>query len=231
LPDGRYFQWRAALAATGDRLTSPTLESVEAQASEAGYDLFRATGPGPESLDYSQAWARVGPTVAQLAAAEALEAPAVHWFGVRPVDDRGVQSPTAQAEVRLELDAAGGQVPDRPAGVLSLAARPAPLGAARLDWRYRVGAAGVVPQTFRIFGDGGSGTIDYDTPIGEVPCRAEQSTYTWTSNPLTGGTEHQLAVRAVTAGGLWDEQPAVARVTPDASPPAEVTALEAEVLL
>ncbi|MGB3193707.1 MAG: LamG-like jellyroll fold domain-containing protein, partial [Phycisphaerae bacterium] len=53
LPDGRYFQWRATLSASGDRFTSPTLTAVEAQASEAGYDLYGGAGAGPEAIDYA----------------------------------------------------------------------------------------------------------------------------------------------------------------------------------
>ncbi|MGB2997652.1 MAG: LamG-like jellyroll fold domain-containing protein, partial [Phycisphaerae bacterium] len=135
LPDGRYFQWRATLSASADRTVSPLLASVEAQASEAGYDLYRAIGPGPEALDYNVPFARVGPGVTQTETA-ALEPDAVHWFGVRPVDVGGVESPVAQCEARLELDESGQRVPDRPAGVLDLDARALPLGAVRLSWRY-----------------------------------------------------------------------------------------------
>jgi hypothetical protein len=159
---------------------------------------------------------------------DALAVETVHWFGIRPVDADGRESPIAQGEVRLEIDAQGEQEPDRPAGVLAAAATPLPLGAARLQWRYRVGLGGVLPQTFRVFGDGGTGTIDYETPLGEVPWREGQAWYAWTSDPLAPGVEHQLAVRAVTAGEVWDEQPAVARITPDAAPPGEVDILEAE---
>ncbi len=228
LPDGRYFQWRAALSASDERLASPTIESVEAQVSEAGYNLYHATGPGPEALGYAAPWARLGPSVNEIET-EALDAAAVHWFGIRPVDADGRESPISQGEIRLEIDAEGEREPDRPAGALAAAAAPLPLGAARLQWRYRVGLGGVLPQTFRIFGDGGTGTIDYETPLDEVPWREGQSWYAWTSQPLTPGVEHQLAVRAVTAGEVWDEQPAVARVTPDAAPPGEVDALEAEI--
>jgi len=122
-------------------------------------------------------------------------------------------------------------VPDRPAGALTLSARPLPVGMVRLQWRYRIGELGVVPQVFQIFGDGGTGTIDYDTPLGEVPYRQDQSWYAWTSGQLASGLAHQLAVRAITAGGVWDEQPACVQITPDHTAPTEVDALEAETIL
>jgi len=228
LPDGRYFQWRATLGTSADRLLSPALVSVEASASEAGYDLYRGSGSGPESIDYAQAFARAGPGVREVQT-EPLEAGTVHWFGIRPVDARGIESPITQSEARIELDAAGARVPDRPAGVLAIEARAAPLGAVRLAWRYRPGITGVVPQVFRIFGEGG-GTIDYGSPLGEVSYESGRTAYAGVIEGLASGVEHQLAVRAVAQGEVWDEQPATAPVTPDADAPGEVAALEAEVV-
>jgi hypothetical protein len=230
LPLGRWFQWRATLWSSPARLATPTVESVEAQSGDVGYDLYHAIGPGPEALDYAQPYARAGPHIRSLESG-ALMPGTVHWFGVRPVDARGVASPTAQGEVRIELDWQGGRVPDRPAGVLALSVRPLPGGIARLDWRWRPGQGGVVPRAFRIFGDGGIGAIDYQTPLGEVAYRDTQPQYAWESGELAGGLEHQLAVRAVAADEVWDEQPAVVRVTPDAEPPSRVDALQAEAIL
>ena len=230
LPDGRYFQWRATLSATADRFTSPAITSVEARASEAGYDLYRGSGSGPESINYAEAFAHVGPGVGEVQT-EPLEAGTVHWFGIRPVDARGIESPITQSEARIELDVSGARVPDRPAGVLALEAQAMPLGVVRLAWRYRPGITGVVPQVFRIFGDGGGGMIDYGSPLGEVAYEMGRVAYAATVEGLASGIEHQLAVRAVTQGEVWDEQPATAQVTPDADAPGEVAALEAEVVL
>jgi len=230
LPRGRNFQWRATLTGSADRLASPTVERIDALASEAGYDLFHATGDGPETLDYATRWASVGPGVTQLVTAP-LDAGAVHWFGVRPVDDREIACPTTQSEARLELNEQGSRVAARPAGALAVSARPLPAACVRLSWSYRTGSSGTVPQVFRIFGDGGTGQINYSTPLGEVPYRESQAGYAWTSGPLATGVQHQLAVCAIAAGDTWDEQPAVALVTPDAAPPGQVDSLEAEVIL
>ncbi|MGB2782291.1 MAG: LamG-like jellyroll fold domain-containing protein, partial [Phycisphaerae bacterium] len=141
LPDGRYFQWRATLGTSADRFTSPTLMALEAQASEAGYDLYAGAGAGPETIDYAAPLARVGPSVREVQT-DPLAAATVHWFGLRPVDVRGLESPVTQSEARLELDGAGAAVADRPAGALDVAADPLPLGAVRLEWQYRAGLTG-----------------------------------------------------------------------------------------
>ncbi len=228
LPDGRFGQWRATLTASADRLTSPTLVSVEAHASEAGYDLYHGAGPGPSAIDYAGPLARVGRAVTE-AATGPLDAGTVHWFGIRPVDGRGIESPVAQNEVRLELDGDSQPVPDRPAGVIGLEAAAVAGGKVRLAWRWRPDVLGVLPQAFRIFGDGGTGTIDDESPLGEVAWEDGRRVYTWASDPLADGTEHRLAVRAVAAGDVRDEAPPVVTATPDATPPAQVDALEAEV--
>ena len=230
LPRGRYFQWRATLLSSPDRLASPAIESIDTLMSEAGYNVYHATGTGPDAIDHGEPLARLGPGVTQFATGP-LDAGAVHWFSVRPIDDRDVESPLAQGELRLELDNQGQQVPDRPAGVLALSARPLPGGCAQIEWSYRVGQAGVLPQVFHIFGDGGSGTINYAAPLGETAYSPSESSYRWTSGQLAGGAAQQLAVRAITAGGVWDEQPVVASVTCDPTAPGEVDNLTAEVIL
>lgn len=231
LPRGRYFQWRAGLSSAADRLTTPTLAAVEAVASEAGCNLYRAAGDGPEAIDFAAPpWARVGPGITQVQT-EPLAPAAVHWFAIRPTDADGRETPVAQDEPRLELDAAGARVPDRPAPVLALDARPLAGGTARLAWLYRAAPGGPPAATFRVFGDGGTGTIDYASPLAAVAGVGGQRTYTWTSDVLSpAGVMHQLAVQAVAADGTDDGCPAIAAVTPDAVPPAPVDALEAEVL-
>ena len=229
LPDGRYFQWRATLTASADRVDSPTIASVEAVASEAGYNLFLATGAGPAALDYADPWRRVGPGITETET-DSLSAGAVHWFGIRPVDADGRESPVTQSEARLELDGEGSAVADRPSAPLALHAEPLPAAQVRLRWRYRVGYTGLEPEVFRIFGDGGTGTIDYETPLGEVAYRAGRAWHVWISGALAPGVVHQLAVRAVAAGDVWDDPPAVVQATPDATPPGIVDALNAEIL-
>jgi len=230
LPDGRYLQWRSTLSASPDRFATPTLVSAEAAASEAGYDLYRAAGPDPELLDYASPWTRVGPGVMQVES-PALDAGATHWFGVRPVSEHGQESPITSCEARIELDEAGQQRPHRPAGALALSARSLSGGRLSLSWCYRVGENSVVPQVFRVFSDGGTGILNYSAPVGEVTYRADRAWFDWTSDPLPDGVAHQLAVRAVAASEVLDEQPAVVVATPDASAPGQVDTLEAEVTL
>lgn len=230
IPDGCYFQWRASLSSSSDRLTSPTLASAEVTASEAGYNLYHATGALPDALDYSSPWKRVGPTVVQVET-DILEPDAIHWFGIRPQDAAGRESPLTQDELRLELDADGRRVGDRPSGVLSLCATPLTGGKVRIRWRYKVGRLGVLPAIFQLFGDGGTGTINHTNPLGSITYRDGDEEYFWEGGPLATGIENQVEVRAVTAEGIRDEQPLVVRVTPDNTPPTTVQSLEAEAVL
>jgi len=114
---------------------------------------------------------------------------------------------------------------------LAAMARALSGGRVGLAWGYRVGENGVVPQTFRIFGDGGTGVLNYAEPVGEVTYQEGCAWFDWTSGPLADGVEQQGDVRAVAVGEAMDEQPAVVLVTPDASAPGPVDALDAEVVL
>jgi len=230
LPQGRYLQWRATLSTSSDGITSPLVSSVEVQASEAGYNLYAGTGAAGSSIDYAEPWLRAGPGVNQVETA-ALQAGTVHWLGIRPVRADGVETPVTACEVRLELEAAGLPQATRPAGALVLEGEPIDGGRVRLAWRYRVGVGGVAPAVFRLFSDRGTGMVDYSLPVGEVPFDAKASWFSWTSGALPDGVTHQLAVRAVAAGEVMDEQPAVVPVTPDAAAPGQVDGLQSEVVL
>jgi hypothetical protein len=230
LPHGRFLQWRATLSASPDGRIGPTVAAATAQSSENGYNLYHATGPSADSLVYDEPYLRVGPGV-QGVLTPPLAAGAVHWIGIRPVNADDVESPVTGGELRLELAASGEQVADRPAGVLDLTALPVAGGRIDLAWRWRTGLNGIAPEVFQVFSDGGSGTVNYAAPIGEVPYEAACVWYRWASESLPDGGACLLAVRAVAAVDLLDEQPAVVSAIPDSSAPGEVGEVQAEVLL
>jgi len=229
LPPGRFFQWRATLTATPDRLATPRLTAVEAVASEAGYHLYYGTGPTPEAVDYTEPWARVGPSVTSFQRTD-LSPGAVHWLAVRPVDADGRETPTIQDEVRVELDDAGDLVPIRPVAPAALEAEPAAEGRVRLRWRHRTAPGRPAPEVFRVFGDGGSGVIDETTPLAEVPWEAGREWFSAEVGPLAEGLVHRLTARAVAADGLTDAGAPEVSVTPDATAPGTVRHLSGEVV-
>lgn len=231
--DGRYQQWRATLTRSTDPLglQTPTLEAVTATSSEAGYSLYQGMGETAAAIDYAGAVALLGPAVTSYAV-EGLAYPAVHWFGLRSTNAWGVESRTVDAEVRLELDDGADIVPPRPAPVESLEARGAAGGKARLQWLALGEMGQAPPDVFRIYSDGGAGGgINFADPVGQVDYIAALRTYEWTSEPLADGLTVTFAVRAETAAGGVDADPAEVQIEIDALPPAAVGSPEGSAVL
>ncbi len=229
LPRGRYLQWACDLAGGAGGLLTPTVAAVEAWASEAGYAVYHAAG-GPEALTYETPLLVVGPGVTAVDTGP-LAAGAVHGFGVRPTDADGRATPVTSSEARLELDAEGAVVADRPPAPVAAWAAARPAGAAEVGWRYRAGPDDAAPAVFRVYGDGGTGTVDEETPLAEVAHVPGRTHYRATVTGLAAGAANVLRVRAETAAGLADAGEALATVTPDATSPEPVEALEVEVVL
>ncbi|MBN2583387.1 MAG: LamG domain-containing protein [Planctomycetes bacterium] len=221
LPPGRYGQWRAVLVRSADAtgLNSPTLQSVDATASEAGYNLYQGTGATAEAIDYETPVALLGPT-ALMCQSAGLSYPGVHWFGLRSADVDGREAPTVDAEVRLELDDAGVRVPPRPASVRSLEAEGAGGGRVRLTWLAVSEAGEAATDVFRVYC--GDGEVSFDTPVGTVTCLPGRRNYQWQSDPSTDGQTVVFAVRAETDEGGQDADPPQVAITIDASSPAAV---------
>jgi hypothetical protein len=199
-------------------LSTPTLVSVTATSSESGYNIYHGVGSGATAIDYDTPAGGTGPGVLAFTQA-GLAAPGVHWFGVRSVTDAGVVSPTTEAEVQLELDAGGHVVLPRPASVQGLSAAAGAGGCVTLKWLAMPETGAVMPAAFRIYSDGGTGTVNFAAALGSVAYVPGQRGYQWTSDALTAGVTVQLAVRAVSAAGGVDAAPATVAVTPDATGP------------
>jgi hypothetical protein len=223
LRHGRYLQWQTLLSRSTDPtgLTTPTLESVTATATDAGpgYAVYHGVGPTAAAIDYDTLAGCTGPGVLALTLS-GLGAPGVHWFGVRSVDDNGVVSETTDAEVQLELDVLGNVVLPRPAAVQVLSAVAEAGGGVTLSWLAMPETGAVAPAAFRIYSDGGTGTVNFAAPLGSVAYVAGQRGYQWTSAAMTAGVTVQLAVRAESAAGGVDASPATVTVVPDAIGPA-----------
>ncbi len=232
LPLGRYLQWQTLLSRSTDAtgLATPTLTSVTATAGEGGYNIYHGVGSSAAAIDYDSPAGVTGPGVLAITQA-GLAAPGVHWFGVRSVTDAGVVSPTTDAEVRLELDAQGRQVLPRPASVQGLSGAAGAGGRVTLNWLAMPETGAALPAAFRIYGDGGTGAVNFAVALGSVAYVPGQRGYRWTSGALAAGVTVQLAVRAESAAGGVDAAPATVAVTPVAAGPAVVGQVSAATAL
>ncbi|MDK1032023.1 MAG: hypothetical protein QGD94_08465, partial [Planctomycetia bacterium] len=229
LPGGQHLQWLATLTSSTDpmRAETPTLVEVDAVSSERGCNIYTGTGYKATGIDYTSPYLRTGPSVLSIET-PALAYPGVHWFGIRSVDSREVESLTHNEEIRLELAADGSQLSLRPAPVLSLEAQPAAGAKILLAWDYRAEFGETPPAEFQIFSNGGSGGIDYGTPVDTVTFDPLTQHYLWTSDALTDGTAYRFAVRAVTDVSTQDEGDTEVEATADDQAPQDVGFLTAE---
>jgi hypothetical protein len=92
-------------------------------------------------------------------------------------------------------------------------------GRLSLRWTYTREGEQVEPQSFRLYHDGGSGSVDYDTVIATVPYRRGRFHYRFESAPFADGTRVRWAVRAVSATGAEDLDTVVVSGWADASAP------------
>jgi hypothetical protein len=228
---GRYAQWRATLARAEDAVgtETPVLSAVAATASAEGYNVYHGVGAAASAIDYGAPVAQLGPVCAWAVAGLAF--PAVHWFGVRTASPAGLESRTVEAEARLELNAAGGRVAARPAGVESLAASGAGGGRVRLAWLALAEMGEARPDVFRVYTNGGSGAINFAAPVGAVAWAAGRRRYEWTSAACADGATVRFAVRAETAAGGVDALPAEVETTVDATEPRGAGFVAAEAAL
>ena len=73
-----------------------------------------------------------------------------------------------------------------------------------LAWRYEPAAGSAQLLQFKIFTDNGSGTIDYQTPIGQVLFRPAGKCYRWISDQLDDNKFYRFVVQAYSAEGICD---------------------------
>jgi predicted phosphodiesterase len=104
------------------------------------------------------------------------------------------------ALVRLALDGEGKRRPRRPNTVKYLRTAGVKGYRIRVSWIYWHVGNEVEPDCFEVYGDNGTGVIDYENPLGKVNYD-ENYYYTLVTEPLTPGTVYRFGVRAFSAAG------------------------------
>lgn len=147
-------------------------------------------------------------------------------FAVRARDSvTGLAELNTDAVVTIEVDAAGSDRAGLPAAPAGLVATPIAGGAVRVEWAWPY-ARGPYPSGFRVYGDAGTGTVDYATVLADEAFLAPGLPGRATLTGLAGGTTYAFGVRAYNAAGL-EANTSVASATSDATPPSNVENLTA----
>ncbi len=170
-----------------------------------GYNLYRGTPAAPD-IDYAFPVGAAGPAAETVTnfAWRPHAADTEYFYVLRAVGGGGVESPSSAPPVSVVFDAAGGFLGGRPNSPMALTVTLASGGRFVPRWSYSDVGEEASPTQFRVYTDGGTGTIDYDHAVGQIAFRTGQVHFSHTSDAHVHGARRRWGVRAVTDAGRHD---------------------------
>ena len=126
-----------------------------------------------------------------------------YFYAARRVSPTGKSERGTMAVVRLSLDEQGEQRVARANRVCNLVAEAAEQGKIRLKWWYWSLGQSERCDHFAVYGDNGTGSIDYENVLAEIEYRGEHC-YSYLSEAGDDGKRYQFSVRSVTEDGSDD---------------------------
>jgi len=214
----------------GVHLCQSLLEGDFWTRSQGCYSVYRGKDQ-IGSIDYGHILAtRTGKGQLSLPTYVSHENDSDYYYSVRCASGSGKEEQGTMAMVRLSLDKGGKRRVNRPNKVRGLTAQAVSEGKVRLGWWYWPLGQEVAPDRFSIFGDNGSGTIDYNRPLGEVAYSGGHF-YSYLSPAGEDQQTCRFSVRAVAAGGGDDGNLVYVAAVVDLSGPAGIKSLSSGVCL
>ncbi|MFC1783407.1 hypothetical protein ACFL02_07455 [Planctomycetota bacterium] len=144
-----------------------------------------------------------------------------YFYAVRRVSGTGKQEQGTQAIVKLSLDENGQRRRSRPNYIRDLRAQPAAEGRIRLCWWYWPLGQQTEPDYFAVYGDGGSGNINYDQALAKVDY-GRGNFYSYLSTPGIDGQTYRFSVRSVAKDEYDDGNRFFVETTVDLNGPASL---------
>jgi len=189
-----------------------------------GYNLRRAVGEVP-----SETSAIVG-----AAGADATTIRTFPWISHSPatnytcrltaIGGGGVENITDEVTAVVPFDSEGHWVGLKPNAPTDLRVTAVSGGKFLLRWIYTRAGEQVEPAQFRIYNDGGSGAVNYETAVAMVTYGRGRFHYEALSSAFNDGVRVRWSVRAVSAAGVEEENLNVVEQWADAqSPPVNPT--------
>lgn len=182
-------------------------------------NLYRGRGH-IDDIDFERILA-VGPSTGKIDLPGCLshEPETDYFYAIRRVSGTGKQERGTEAMVKLGLDENGQQKLSRPNCVRDLRAQPAVGGRIQLRWWYWPVGQRSEPDYFAVYGDGGSGNINYDKALAQVQYRGVYF-YSYLSEPGMDAQTYRFSVRTVATNGTDDGNMFLVEAVVDLSGPA-----------
>ena len=127
----------------------------------------------------------------------------IYWHWVEVIGRGGIPAATPNRLTRAVVYADGAWVGLLPNPPTRVALAQTTDRKVVVSWAYNPLDEQVVPATFKVFSNGGSGPIDLDTPVGSVDYVAGEYVYRWVSGQYAAGTEIAFTVRAKSAADVY----------------------------
>jgi len=148
------------------------------------------------------------------------------FYAARRISGTGKQEFNSGVLVRVALDAEGRIRQAKPNPVQRMWTRQIHGGRIRISWWYWPIGEEAKPAWFHVYGDDGSGQMDYENPMAQVNYNGRYF-YFCETEPLEAGKTYQFSVRAVTEKGVDNGNAAVTEATVDLTGPAAATMVRA----
>jgi len=149
-----------------------------------------------------------------------------YFYVIRRANNCGDQEHTLSAAVKVSLSANGELVPPRPNSVFGIRARQLNGSKIQLVWFYCPVEQKSEPTCFKVYYDGGTGQIDYETCIAAIRY-AGRRFYSYQSSILEAG-RYLFAIRTEDYAGTKDGSLAQLRIQLDTTSPDAIDILSIE---
>jgi len=162
--------------------------------------LYR--GAGIDCVDFGDVLAVVDADAGEITAPDYVlhDSGETYFYVLRRANCFGRIERTLSAAAKVAIGAAGTLAGDRPNSGFEVGVERTGAGGIRLMWWYSPIDQAARPVCFKVFGDGGTGQVDYDNALAVVEYEGRRF-YSFESDAFGAG-RYLFAVRAEGAGGV-----------------------------
>lgn len=188
--------------------------------------LYR--GAGMDSVDFDDVLAVADVDASEMTVPDYMlhESDTTYFYVMRRANCCGQIERTLSAAVKVPIGADGALAALKPNSVFEVNAEQVDGNRVRFVWWYCPINQEMRPVRFKVYGDGGTGQIDYENPIAVIAYRGRRF-YGFDSNALDAG-RYLFAVQAEDVDGIVDGSPLQVTVELDERSPSEIEILDVQ---